>query len=195
MPPSTYDSRSPDAPRSDEALMRRVADNDMVAFAELARRYQQPLYRFACRMLGDAADAEDMVQETLLRIYQARTRFRPDATFKPWAFRIAANQCRDRLRWRRRRREAPLEAAAGRASGLADPVAEAATHELEDRLAQAIAALPEKHRAVFLMARYEDMPYEDVANALGIPVGTVKSRMNKAVRLLLAALETPETAP
>ncbi|MCC6418867.1 MAG: RNA polymerase sigma factor [Gemmataceae bacterium] len=189
MAPQAYDNRHPSPSLSDEALMGRVAADDVAAFAELARRYELRLYRFACRMLGGSSDAEDIVQETLLRLYQARGRYRTGSALKPWVFRIAANLCRDRLRWRRRRREVSLAVAEAReAPGGLDPVAATEAHEAEERLERALNALSEKHRAVFVMARCEGMPYEQVSEVLGIPLGTVKSRMNKAVRLLLAAL-------
>lgn len=186
-------------PVRDEDLMRAACQGDMGAFGQLVRRYEGPLYRFLRRMIGNAAEAEDVFQEAMLRVYVSRDRFDVTASFRPWLYRIAANCCRDRMRYWRRRPAVSLEAAnmeghtEGHAGHLAartpapDGVAEA--EELRERLEAAVARLPVKHREVFLMARYEGMPYEEISISLGVPVGTVKSRMNKAVRVLMDQLE------
>ncbi|MCC6488868.1 MAG: sigma-70 family RNA polymerase sigma factor [Candidatus Hydrogenedentes bacterium] len=180
--------------------MRATCQGDMGAFGELVRRYEGPLYRFLRRMLGNAAEAEDVFQEAMLRVYLSRERFDVSASFRPWLYRIAANCCRDRMRYWRRRPAISLEAAAdmeGLSNGLMgrlaartpapDGVAEA--EELRERIEAAVARLPVKHREVFLMARYEGMPYDEISESLGVPVGTIKSRMNKAVGVLMKELE------
>lgn len=185
---------------SDEALMARSRDGDEQAFALLVHRYEAPLYGYLRRMLQSGADAEDVFQETFLRIFCHRRRFRPEGRFKPWAYRIATNLARDRLRARKRRGEQSLEtttlpgvgaAAYGNpvAGATARPDEAASTSETAQRLESALARLPEKQRAVFLMARYNGMAYGDIARTLRIPVGTVKSRMNKATLFLLRCLE------
>src|SRR5690606_24793386 len=140
---------------------------------------------------------EDLVQETFLRIYRHRARYRAGSPFRPWLYRIATNLCRDHVRYHARRRHASLDAPVSATERpLGDivrdpdlgPAAHAEASELAARLEQAVQALPVKHRAVFLMARYENMPYDEIARALRIPVGTVKSRMNKAVSRLMDAL-------
>ncbi|MCC6696290.1 MAG: RNA polymerase sigma factor [Candidatus Hydrogenedentes bacterium] len=187
------------SPVCDEDLMRATCQGDMGAFGQLVRRYEGPLYRFLRRMIGNAAEAEDVFQEAILRVYLSRDRFDVNASFRPWLYRIAANCCRDRMRYWRRRPAVSLEAASmeghteGHIGHLAartpapDGLAEA--EELRERLEAAVARLPIKHREVFLMARYEGMPYEEISESLGVPVGTVKSRMNKAVRVLMNQLE------
>jgi len=184
---------------TDETLFEQARSGAEASFAALVQRYERPLFNYLRRFLGDASDAEEVFQETFLKVHLHQDRFRSGARFKPWLYQIATNQARDRLRYRRRRRfvslftPAPADAATGLADTLAapGPTPDAAATEAEtrDRLAKAVAALPEKQRAVFLMARYEDMPYGEIAQALGIPEGTVKSRMNKAVKTLLAALD------
>jgi RNA polymerase sigma-70 factor (ECF subfamily) len=188
----------PDAP-TDEALMARVQDGDAVAFGLLARRYERPLFNYMRRMIGSASDAEDLFQETFLRVHRHADRFRAGAPFKPWVYRIATNLCKDHLKYMSRRRHRSLDAPVSdenatsfgdtMASADARPDEEARGDELEERLAVAVKALPDKQRAVFLMARYDGMPYQDIATALGIPVGTVKSRMNKATNTLLEQLK------
>lgn len=184
---------------SDEVLMARVKAGDDGALAVLIHRYEQPLFGYARQMLGNAADAEDVFQETFLRVHLHRKRFWSGSAFKPWLYRIATNLCRDRLRYRKRRPEVQP----GGNEDMPDPLASfpaaetapddaASARELADRMAQALAALSVKHRAVFLMAHQEGLSYAEIARTLRIPVGTVKSRMNKAVSQLMAVLEASE---
>lgn len=180
--------------------MTLASRGDADAFAILVRRYEKPLYGYLRRMLGNGADAEDVFQDTFLRVHQHAGRYRRGAPFRPWVYKIATNLCRDRLRKRRRHpqlsldrpagsdadRPPPLDRVEDRRSG---PEQVARKAEATVRLQEALAELPEKHRAVFLMARYDDMPYDEIARSLQVPVGTVKSRMNKAVHFLMQAVQ------
>ena len=183
---------------ADETLMTKAAAGDTAAFDVLVRRYERPLYGYLYRMLGNAEDAQDAFQEAFMKAYAHRARFRPDAAFKPWLYAITTNCCRDRLRKRRRRRTASLDARAPEgAASLGErlpahnpgPDAAAQAAETAQRLALALERLPVKQRAVFVMARYEGLAYQDIARALRIPAGTVKSRMKKATDTLMRALE------
>jgi RNA polymerase sigma-70 factor (ECF subfamily) len=196
----TYSSREHEATGSDEALMAAVCDDVPGAFDRLVRRYEAPLFGYACRLLEDRVEAQDVFQETFLRVFTHRGRYRRGAPLRPWVYRIATNLCRDRLRARRRRRFFSLDAPASKAVDsltmgevLADsgpqPDARAGAKEIELRLRAAIRKLPVKQQTVFLMARYQDMPYGEIARALFIPVGKVKSRMNKAVTFLMDEME------
>ncbi len=193
-----YTVETPDA-----VLVGRARSGDAGAFAALVRRYERPLYAYAKRMLHSADEAEDVFQETFLRVHLNLDRFRDGAPFRPWVYQIATNLCRDRLRWWRRRPVVSLDApraasddggtmAETVASTDAGPDQRAREAELSARLEKAVADLPVKQRSVFLMARYDGLPYEEIASALGIPLGTVKSRMNSAVQRLLAAVEEKE---
>jgi RNA polymerase sigma-70 factor (ECF subfamily) len=186
----------------DEALMLAVQRGDRAAFETIVRRYERRLYSFILRMVRRPQDAEDLAQEAFLRVYAHRARYCAWRPFRPWLYRIAANLCRDHGRRRRVRKALSLDAPAAAsgddsarplgesvADAAAGPEATAAAREQVEALERAVAALPETHRAVFLMARYEGLAYADIARALGIPEGTVKSRMNTAVRRLLAAME------
>ena len=187
---------------SDEALMIRVKAGDNDALAVLVRRYERPLFNFACKMLGNRSDAEDVFQETFLRVHLHGNRFWGNAPFRPWLYRIATNLCKDRLRYRKRRPEVPVTSLR-QDEDWPDPVDQwPATSQRPDEAAlarergeimeRALADLSVKHRAVFLMAHQEGLSYAEIAKALWIPVGTVKSRMNKAVNQLLAAMEAME---
>ncbi len=197
----TYDS-SKDRPTwpdtSDEQLVSLARQGEPAAFEVLVRRYETRLFNYLRRMCGDAGDAEDLFQETFLRIYTNLDRYQPYRPFRPWAYRIATNACKDLLRKRARRprplRTKPGDDDARDATGqipdrAANPRDSAQQTETAAKLADALQHLPAKHRAVFLMARYGDMRYDEVAQALGIPVGTVKSRMNKAVSYLMSVLQ------
>jgi len=166
----------------------------------LVKRYQQPLFNYIRRMIGNASDAEDLFQDTFMKVYSHLERFRPEGSFRGWLYRIATNTCRDALRRRKLRRAFSLDTGLGPgdapsgeryASGAPNPAEKAAEAELAGRLAAAVQSLSIKHRSVFLMARYEGMSYEEISQSLGIPVGTVKSRMNTAVNALMDALEEP----
>lgn len=165
------------------------------AFDVLVKRYERRLYNYIRRMTGSASDAEDLFQETFLRAYTHLDRFRVDGLFRPWLYRIATNLCRDRQRWWRRRPRA-VEPQIGEADILdgiesteANPRDRASETELAERLASAVNTLSVRHRAVFLLARYEGLTYEEIGKALEIPAGTVKSRMNKAVNVVMRAIE------
>jgi RNA polymerase sigma-70 factor, ECF subfamily len=184
--------------------MHRVKAGDDDALAVLVHRYEGALFNFARKMLGNAADAEEVFQETFLRVHLHRKRFWGGSAFRPWLYRIATNLCKDRLRYRKRRPEIPVSALrSGDEADAFAPVAlraaegmlpdeAAAARELAERMENALAALSVKHRAVFLMAHQEGMAYAEIAKALRIPTGTVKSRMNKAVSQLMAVLEASE---
>ena len=189
---------------SDEWLMAKVKAGDDSALAVLIRRYEGPLYNYARKMLGNASDAEEVFQEAFLRVHLHRNRFWNGSVFKPWVYRIVTNLCKDRLRYRKRRPEVAVSALrrddgesgydvlAQTATPTMTPAAAAEASELARKMEQALADLSVKHRAVFLMAHQEGLSYAEIARALRIPTGTVKSRMNKAVKLLLAVMEGTE---
>jgi RNA polymerase sigma-70 factor, ECF subfamily len=188
------------ADTSDEGLVERARHGDEVAFALLVRRYERPLFNYLRRMTRSAADAEDLFQETFVRVHRHLDRFRAGAPFKPWLYRIATNRCKDHLKYMARRRHDSLDAPIGDegssgtlrdlvASTGAGPDAEARAGELAERIEEAVARLPLKQRSVFLMARYEGLAYAEIAETLRIPIGTVKSRMHKAVKALMTDLE------
>ncbi len=179
----------------DEELMAAVQDGDEQAFTALVRRYERPLYGYLRRLVRSNADAEDLFQEAFLRVYAHRRRYKRGRPFRPWLYRIATNLARDGQRYRARHPETPLEAALDNlghgdraAAPGGNPVEHSMAHETEARLEKALNALPLKQRSVFVMARYQGMEYGEIANTLQIPVGTVKSRMNKAVNALLSAI-------
>ena len=171
---------------TDEALMRAVAAGDERALETLCRRYERPLHQFLARYTG-GRDVEDLYQETWLRVVRAAGRFDPARRFSTWLFQIAVNLTRD---WQRRPPPEPVDPSTLEATASAVPSPDAALDA--QRL---LAALPEPQRAVVILRYYHDLGEEQVAEILGCPRGTVKSRLHQALaRLTALARETRTTA-
>ena len=161
---------------TDEDLMTAVASGDGRALAELCGRYERGLHRFIFRHTG-GRDVDDLYQETWLRVVRAARRFDPRRRFSTWLFQIAVNLCRD---WHRRPPPEPVDPAGvedSRAgpSGTADALLDAR---------RLLAALPEAQRSVVILRYYHDLGEDEVAEIVGCPKGTVKSRLHHAMARL-----------
>jgi RNA polymerase sigma-70 factor (ECF subfamily) len=169
--------------------MLRLARGDRDALEPLVERHQRRLFRIACAYLRDESEALDVVQETFMRAFTHAASWRERSEVGPWLTRIAINAAVDRYRRRRRRRqsEQPLEQD-GRELPLQDesPSPERGVHglELASRIGVAVRSLPERQRAVFVLRHYEEMSLAEIAAALGLRVGTVKSTLHAAVHQL-----------
>jgi RNA polymerase sigma-70 factor, ECF subfamily len=161
----------------DEELAGRIAAGDEAALAELLRRYERPLSHFLFRQTG-GRDVEDLYQETWLRIVRSAARFDRTKRFSTWLFQIAVNLCRD---WHRRNVAMP-------AIEAADAVSSSEVRRVEAGMdaARLLAFLPEPQREVLILRYYHDLPESEIAEILGCPKGTVKSRMHNAVARLSA---------
>lgn len=189
----------PSAELTDAELMERFGAGDDEAFRVLVDRHERGLLRYFFRRCFDRTLAEDCVQEVFLRLVRHRGSWRPDAKFTTYLYRIAENHWIDRYRSRQAAPETTslevevtdeggtLEAAV--ASGGRDPGAEASDRELAGKLRRALARLTEEQRQVFVLAETRGLKYADIGGALGIPVGTVKSRMHAATTRLRELLE------
>ena len=158
-------------------LLQRFALGEIDAFETLARQFQGEIYAWIVRMVRDSGAAEDLTVETLWRIYSARRQFRPDGNFGAWARRIATNLAIDHLR-RKRPEESLLTEPAGTPP---DPLLQRETRE---KIQRAFRGLPAKLQVAATLALIEEQTYEDIADALGTSVGTVKVRVFRAVRIL-----------
>jgi len=166
-------------------------------FDEIYDRYKNDVFRFACYLSQDPREAEDIFQETWLRL----VRYLPDekkdmASLKPWLMTVTLNLHRDLLRKKRVRRLFSLNLGSSKPSAageLETPLEIAGRAEVRDRIDQAIAGLPEKQRRVFVLKELEGLKQEAIAGILGIPVGTVKSLMYRAVKNLRRALSAYDT--
>jgi RNA polymerase sigma-70 factor (ECF subfamily) len=165
---------------TDGELMAAVAAGDERALGELCRRYERPLHRLLVRYTG-GRDAEDLYQETWLRVVRAAARFDPGRRFSTWLFQIAVNLCRD---WHRRQPPEPADPAAVEA--LVGPAGSVAATEAALDARRLLAALPEAQRSAVILRYYHDLPEEEVAEILGCPRGTVKSRLHGAMARLAA---------
>jgi len=185
------------AVETDEQLVARLQGGDDAAFEQLVERYRNDLYRFLVRFTSSRSWAEDVFQDSFFQVYQSAHTFDTTKRFKPWLFKIAANKARDQLRKNKRRKAVSLNLTVGgstSASGggeaeLVDlmegdwqsPVEQTSGQELGDNVRDMVDAMPDHLREVLMMAYFQQMPYRDVAEALSIPLGTVKSRLHAAV--------------
>jgi RNA polymerase sigma-70 factor, ECF subfamily len=171
-------------PGREADLVRAAQGGDQAAFAEIVRHFQRAVYRVAYALTRNAADADDLAQETFVRAYQAIGRFRVGEPLHPWLSRIAVNLAYSLHRRRKRRPETSIEPLleAGRqwAAGGDDPADQAAEAEGHQRLAEAFAGLSHEHQAVLTLRVVEDLPYDEIARVLNVPVGTVMSRLSRA---------------
>jgi RNA polymerase sigma-70 factor, ECF subfamily len=152
-------------------LLRRAQKGDRFAFGLLAERHEDRLFTVAARMLGSRDDAADVVQETLIRAWTGLPRFRGDARLSTWLHRILLNAVYDHQA--RRRPTVPLD----ETYDPADPRDRIAEHELSDELQRALAALSEDFRLPVLLADVAGLSYEEIGESLGLPAGTVRSRI------------------
>lgn len=184
---------SADPGPSDESLMAALAAGQLPALDTLMLRWQRPLQAFLHRHLQNEADSLDLAQETFVRLYRHRDRYRPGARFTTWMFQIALNLARDHARKIRRRRTDSLEAAPAEAtSGLAAPGAapDTAARRAEEIAAvrSAIAALPEDLREVLVLFEYEDKSHAEIAEIIAASPKAVETRLYRARDKLRASL-------
>lgn len=172
----------------DTTLMARVRDDDRDAFAVLVKRHQKMLLNFFARS-GVQYDYEDLVQQTFLRLYRYRDRYVASAKFTTFLFLLARQVWIDELRRRKRHEKLVAGLAAEPQPEHIDPEAADATASGVMDLSRAVASLPEGLRMVVELGVYQELPYAEVAEILGIPVGTVKSRMFNALAKLRTFLE------
>jgi RNA polymerase sigma-70 factor (ECF subfamily) len=188
--------------RSDEQLMEAHLQGDDAAFGNLVNRYANALFGYLLRLTGHSQDAEDLLQETLLRIHTKAHTFKSGKRFKPWAFAIATNIANDRFRNLKRRGvvltmddpEHPIpESAFQDCNDTADtnPVKNIIRTELQERVQEAIKTLPEKQRTALILAYYQDLSYREVAEVMKCSVGTVKTHMSRALHKLADILPAP----
>jgi len=189
----------------EEDLLRRCARGEEAAYRELVERVEKPLINFLLRYVGERHVAEDLFQETFVRVVRSIGEFQPDASLSTWIYTIARNLALDHLKARRRHRETPLDAAASdeggrviffrdvlRAGEGAEPGTRAELSEDERRVSEALGQLSPAKREALILRVYAGLSYADVARVVDAPVGTVKFRIHEAVRdlgLLLGAAE------
>ena len=178
--------------QQDALLLRRAQNGDAQAFDELMTVHEKRIYALCLRMTGNREDALDCAQEAMLRIWRALGSYRKQASFSTWVYRVATNTCLDYLRKKKTRPSVSLDAmeddgfSPSDASG--DPVQQSEAAARKRTLAAGIASLPPDMRAALVLRDVQGFSYEEVSDILDTPLGTVKSRINRAREKLRSIL-------
>jgi RNA polymerase sigma-70 factor (ECF subfamily) len=187
---------APEAPMTDEQLLLQYrATGDRTLFAALVHRYERELYNYLCRYLGKPEMAEDVFQATCILLHQKCQQFEEGRRFRPWLYAVATNAAIDAQRRDKRHRAVSLDRAGAGSDDTAklvdilvsedpDPLSQASRLESGEWVQQALDQLSDQMRNVVHLVYYQGLKYREAADALDIPVGTVKSRLNAAIRKL-----------
>ncbi|MDD5351229.1 MAG: sigma-70 family RNA polymerase sigma factor [Chthoniobacteraceae bacterium] len=185
----------------DTDFMLRLRQGDDLALNALMREWQTPLLRFIYRYIGDESEALDLAQETFVRVYQNRASYRPGARFSSWLYTIAANLCRNHLRWERRHPAVSLTQDAGEegdspSSGMdslpnpgATPATAAEQNDTARCVRECIQALPHDLKTVILLFEYEGLSHGEIAEIAGCSPKAVETRLYRARNILRGQLE------
>ena len=172
---------------TDQQLVQRAQRGDLRAFDLLVLKYQGRIAALVGRYVSDAGEVEDVTQEAFIKAYRALGKFRGDSAFYTWLYRIAANAAKNHLvaKGRRPRADATIEDAEGFDEGgmlseSASPEALAMGGELAEVVESALNALPDELKAALMLREFDGLSYDDIADVLGCPVGTVRSRIFRA---------------
>ena len=175
------------APDTDQQLVQRAQRGDLRAFDLLVLKYQGRIAALVSRYVSDAGEVEDVTQEAFIKAYRALGKFRGDSAFYTWLYRIAANAAKNHLvaKGRRPGADATIEDAEGFDEGgllseIASPEALAMGSELAEVVESALNALPDELKAALMLREFDGLSYDDIADVLGCPVGTVRSRIFRA---------------
>lgn len=181
-----------------QELVRRTLEGDDRAFAELFERYRQKVFRISFRFTRDYDDAMDLVQTTFIKVHRSLDSYRAESSFATWISRVATNCGIDLVRQRKREAKVNLDDAleladealidAGQGGPRLSPSAEVGNAELGEMIREAVEELSEKHRSVFVLHCVQGTPYKEIAEILGISIGTVMSRLFHARRYLRKSL-------
>jgi RNA polymerase sigma-70 factor (ECF subfamily) len=182
----------------EQELVERLKRRDEAAFTELIRLYEKRIFQLVLRMLQDKGEAEDVAQDVFLTVFKSIDSFRGDSKLSTWLYRIATNHCKNRIKYLERRARGKkteldelaehdrVESASMSASAqLARPDQQAEANQMESIMRRAIAELDEDQRVLVILRDVENMSYEEIQEVMGLPEGTVKSRLHRA-RLQLA---------
>jgi RNA polymerase sigma-70 factor, ECF subfamily len=189
----------PDSLDPDAALMLRVKQGDTAAFTELVERYKQPVMNLAYRTLRDETEAEDLAQTVFVQAWKSAARYQPTAKFSTWLFTIARNLCLNEIRRRKRHPAESLDQTRDDADDqpllqiedkrIAAAPQELLRGELEQKVDEAVSALPENQRTALLLCRQEELSYEEIAAVLGCSLSATKSLIHRARETLKAKLK------
>ena len=182
--------------RTEALLIANLCEGDETALAPLVEKYKRMVYRLAMQITKNHADADDVMQETFIKVYRSIRTFRKDAAFETWVYRIAVNEALNFVKRRERRKEAALETAESeyevsaryRVEVANDPHRHAEKAELRRYVTEAVNSLSVKHRTVVILHEFEGLTHAEIASILNCSEGTVRSRLHyarKKLRILL----------
>ena len=179
---------------TDEELISRFQNGDERAYVELVNRYKDRLLNFVFQFLGDIEQAEDVVQDTMLRLYEKKHYYKEIAKFSTWIYTIARNLANTELRKRKRRKTTYLSQLSKERQfeipAIQDDVDQSLHNEfINDRIQSAIKNLPEHFKIVIILRDIQELSYEEISNIVEVPLGTIKSRINRARIQLQAELQ------
>lgn len=189
---------------TDEALMERLAIGRHEAFEELLARYEAPVITFCYGFMRNREAAEDLAQEAFMRVFRNAKRYQPVAKFTTWLYRIAANLCINELKKGKLRQNISLDEPAGSdpdgtkiieriATQQNSPISEVERREAQGLIGKAIDHLPDDQRTTLIMVEYHHLPYEEIAEILGVSVSAIKMRVKRARETLRETLKFLQT--
>lgn len=178
------------AERSDAECVRRLQAGKTDAFEILVRRHEKTIFNLVYRLLGDYDEATETAQDVFLSAYRSIRQFRGEAHFSTWLYRIAVNHAKTRRRSlaNAQRRMVALEATDQVSDGRSNPAETVMQREIQQRVQQALKSLEPDDALVVLLRDLQDVPYEEMARILEVPIGTVKSRLHRARQALKSRL-------
>ena len=193
-------SRPDHSTLTDDELIRVIRGGETDAFEELVRRTSRPAYLLARRITRNHEDADDVVQESFVKAYQALDRFQLGKAIAPWVLTIVARTALSNVRQSKRRAASPLDepgpdGSAPLSDRVADPAADPAALTKRLEVERAFESLTEEHRVILALRVEGDLPYASIAESLGIPVGTVMSRLARAREALIEAMSQRKAVP
>ena len=189
---------------SDEDLMRLCQDGDEAAFEVLFQRYEGQALSFISRLVGDQSRTEALGQEAFLRIFKDAKSYQYPRSFTTWFYTIVRNLCKNELRWRSRHPTVSIEDSLSSSHGGGEdsarvgdylqatstsPLDEMVSRERDQRLEKALEALPEAEREVLILNRFQGLKYREIAEVVGVPVGTVRARIYSALERLRKSIK------
>jgi len=187
---------------SDQDLVARTAAGDDDAYRILVERYSDFVYTVVLRVVRNEEDAEDVAQEAFVRAHGAISKFRGDSKFSSWLYRIAVNRALTHLKRRKRRPDTVevsssprVEAEVSSRTCVDDPSVRVLDEEFRERVRAAVAKLPPRYRAAVTLFYLEERSYKEVADILGVPMGTLKTHLHRARAILKGELRSEEAEP
>ena len=184
--------------RTEALLISDLCEGDETALAPLVEKYKRMVYRLAMQITKNHADADDVMQETFIKVYRSIRTFRKDAAFETWLYRIAVNEALNFVKRRERRRESAFEASTEgeyeavtryQAQTASDPHVHAEKAELRHYVTKAVSSLSIKHRTVVILHEFEGLTHAEIASILNCSEGTVRSRLHYARKKLRTLLK------